>query len=489
MNPRTTAILAVLALVLGAFVYFHEIGGEAERKAAQENEERIHPGLDQDDVEAIELTTRDGIAARFERHDGSWALVSPVEGPADSVALDAMAHALTTLQRMGSVAEPGDLAQYGLDEGARIVRFEIGGTSRGLRIGGPTPVGGHTYVARLADDDVGYVETYRINAFDRNLDDLRERRIFRFAEGDVRTLRVSWHEGDHEVEVALARDERGEWQMGAPLVTRADQRTVHDLLSDLAFLRAKGFVDERTPAIEAALADPLLRISWTLEGDHLERSAKIAGPFEDALLVEAEDGRVFRIDVERRDDWKTRINDYRDKMLSEFDVSSARRIVLGFADEDARSTRHLTAGLAESGWTSETPDVDPDRISELVREFASLRAEDIVADEMGPDELGSLGLAPPRVEVRIEGEAMEDGSRPLLANVEIGNAVEGRGLFARRGDESTVYVLPQSMADRIPISEEALMRQPETPPAAEGDPGKGPSDGPGADPLEGVEIP
>ncbi len=380
MNPRTTAILAALALVLGAFVYFYEIEGEAGRKAAQENAERIHPGLDQADLDAVELTTADGIAARFERHDGRWEIVSPVEGPADGVALDAIAHALANLPRAGSVADPGGLDQYGLGEDARVVRFEAGGEHRGLRIGGSTPVGGHTYVARLGDDDVGYVDTYRINAFDRNLDDLRERRIFGFDEGDVRTLRVSWPEGDHEVEVALARDDRGEWQMGAPLETSADQRTVRDLISDLAFLRAKGFVDERTPAIEAALDRPFLRIAWTLEGDHLERRAKIAGPFEGALLVEAPDGRVFRVDVERKGDWKTRINDYRDKMLSEFDVSSARRIVLGFADEEARTTKHLEAELAESGWTSETPDVDPNRISEFVRELASLRADDIGAD-------------------------------------------------------------------------------------------------------------
>ena len=215
-------------------------------------------------------------------------------------------------------------------------------------------------------------------------------------------------------------------------------------------------MDERTDAVEAALAHPLVTIYWTLEGDHLERHARIAGPFEDGLLVEGPDDRLYRIDAERRDDWKTRINDYRDKMLSEFDVSSARELVLEFAADDARPAERVEAVLAESGWTSEGVDLDSSRVSDLVRTLASLRAEDIMADEMGPDELASLGLVPPRVEIRIGGGAPTEEASRSLAQVEIGNPVEGRGVFARRAGEETVYVLPFSLAEEIPISREAF---------------------------------
>ncbi len=108
---------------------------------------------------------------------------------------------------------------------------------------------------------------------------------------------------------------------------------------------------------------------------------------------------------------------------------------------------------------------------------------------MGPDELASLGLAPPRVDVRIFGEPTEGGSPPLLAEVEIGNAVEGRGIFAKRNGASTVYVLPMSMVERIPTSEKALLLDAPPPPETEEAADEAPSDAPTADPLEGVEIP
>ena len=478
MNPRTTGILALVALLLGGFVYFYEIEGEPARQAELDEENRFFPGLVDADLDAIELTTEDGTPARFERRDGRWRIVSPVSGLADSSALDAMAHALASLSRAGSVANPEGLDQYGLGENERVVYFEVArstgtgsgdGIRKGLKIGGPTPVGGQTYVTRWdeAKSEIVYVETYRINAFNKKLDDLRERRIFPFDVGDVRTLRVVWQRDGAETEVALARDEEAEWQMGVPVDTRGDQQTIRALLSDLSFLRAKAFIDEiddlgevgeRSEAIEAALSEPHVTIHWTLDGDHLERRARIGGPFESGLLVEGPERRLYIVDAERKDDFKTSITAYRDKMLSEFDIASARRLTLKFSDE-GEDVLHVAARLGDVGWTSEGPRIDPDRASDLVRALASLRAEDITADSMGPAELESLGLAPPRVEIRIEDAAKAGEKVNPLAGVALGNRVEGRGIFAQRIGEPTVYVLPGDIAAEIPISRAAFFRE------------------------------
>ena len=123
------------------------------------------------------------------------------------------------------------------------------------------------------------------NALKRSLDDLRDRRLFDFDAGEVQTLRVSWPSVEVVTEVALARDQSSQWQMGAPATGRADQQTLRELLSDLSFLRAKGFVDERQDLAGAALAEAAITFHWTLEGDHIERRARIGGIFEDGRLV------------------------------------------------------------------------------------------------------------------------------------------------------------------------------------------------------------
>ena len=507
MNPRTTGLLALAAAILGGFIYFYEIEGEPARLAARDEEKRIFPGLDADDVDAIELTTDDGIEARFERQEGRWRVVSPISGRGDATALDAIADALTSLPRQGSVASAGGLEQYGLGQYVRTVLFEIEGEPNGLLIGRPTPVGGHVYVARLDDvdqDEVAYTESYRVNAFKRRLDDLRDRRVFGFEVGDVRTLRVLWPaayagaEGDVDIEVALARDASGEWQMGVPATGRADQQTIRELLSDLSYLRAERFVDERTDAVDAALAHAGMTFYWSLDGDHLERRARIAADSEGGLLVEAPTGELYTIEPERMNDFKRRVSDYRFKMLSEFDIAEARRLVLEFAD-DGEGAMRVEAGLGEAGWTGEEMRIDPNRASDVVRALANLRAEDIIAEEMGPDELSSLGLSPPRVRLRIEDRAQPSGETRVLAEVAIGRLDEDRGLFAQRlrsvgavdgVEEGMVYLLSLSAAEDLPTSRAAFSSEFEI---QSGDPD---SDGLdldpemlGADPLEGVEIP
>ena len=490
MNPRTTVLLAVVAALLGGFVYFYEIAGESGREAVRDDAKRIHPGIGADAVLAVELETEEGIDARFERSEGRWRVVSPIEDRADSSALDAIADALTRLPREGTVTSPSGLDQYGLGDDARIVRFEIAGESKGLRIGKSTPVGGHVYVARLGDDDVAYVESYRINALKRSLDDLRDRRLFDFDAGEVQTLRVSWPSVEGVTEVALARDQSSQWQMGAPATGRADQQTLRELLSDLSFLRAKGFVDERQDLVGAALAKAAITFHWTLEGDHIERRARIGGIFEDGRLVEGPGGRLHTIEVERLDDFKRTVNDYRFKMLSEFDVAEARGLILDFADEGVGPMR-VEAGLVEAGWTGSEPRIDPDRASDLVRALASLRATDILADEMGPDELASLGLAPPRVSIRIEDRARPDEEAQVLAEVAIGRLDEDRGLFAQRAGDPTVFVLPPSLVDEIPGSRSAFEREFEVQSgeSIEGDEPLDDTVPDEIDPLEGVQLP
>ncbi|MFP8876080.1 MAG: hypothetical protein VCB99_04040, partial [Myxococcota bacterium] len=65
MQPRTTAILLALAAALGAFVYLYEIGGEQERREAQEREGRLFPGLGEAEIQAITLAPREGAEVRL----------------------------------------------------------------------------------------------------------------------------------------------------------------------------------------------------------------------------------------------------------------------------------------------------------------------------------------------------------------------------------------------------------------------------------------
>jgi len=493
MNPRTTAWLALVAILLGGFVYFYEIRGEMSREAARDDEMRVHSGISTDAIDSIELTTLDGRAARFERREGRWWVAAPVEDRGNPTTLDAIASALADLPRAGEVSEPGSLEEYGLGGAARVVRFDVGGETKGLRVGSSTPIGGHTYVARLGDDDVVYVEQYRLNALNHEFSEFREKRLFGFDSGQVRTLRVTWPAVDGETQVAVALDDEDEWQMGVPIRDRADGEALRELLTNLSYIEARSFVDTRGEVEEAALADAFITFHWTLEGDHIERRARIGDLVGEGRLIESPSGQLYTIEADRALDFARTVNAYRFKTLSEFEISEARHLRLEFTDEGEGALR-VEASLGEAGWSGAEPKIDPVRASDMVRALATLRASDIVADEMGPAELESLGLAPARVRIRIDAASPpSDGAEPL-AEIALGRLDEARGLFAQRVGDARVFVLPVDLAADLPVSRvafesdfEARSEADEIDEASDGE--ELPPSDLDADPLEGVEIP
>ncbi len=494
MNLHATALLGLAALALGSFIYYYEIEGESARRAALDAEQRIHQDVEAASVERIELSSMDGIAARFERIDGRWMMTAPVSARADATALDAIADSLSSLRREGVVEDPSALDQYGLGPDSRTIRFVAAGMERGLRIGGSTPVGGHLYVARLADDDVAYVESFRINAFNRNLDDLRDRQILHVAADEFLTLRISWPGTDGVEEVALARDASGEWQMGVPVVGRADSQTIRDLLTDLTYLRATGFVDVATEQTEAALAHPEISIHWTLPGDHAERRLLIGSVAGGETLVEGPDGRRATIAAARIDDFARDVVAYRFKSLSEFDLVDARYLTLDFpaagTTQEGNDAIHVEATRTEAGWSGTAPEIDAQRASALVRELSSLRAIDILADEMGPNELASLGLSPPRARILVGGGDKRGSLGETLSDVSLGRLDPDRGIFAQRSGASTIFVLAASVVEEIPISGEAFVSGFEAESGALAVDGEElDSEYHEIDSLEGVEIP
>jgi Domain of unknown function (DUF4340) len=507
MNPRSTGILAIVAALLGGFIYFYEIGGEVERKAADQAEKLIFAGLEVESIEAISLQTQDGISARFGRSGGVWELLEPVRAPADAAALDAMTSVLIQLASEGEVAKPGALAQYGLDASAREVRFEVAGEAMGLRIGRSTPVGGNLYVTSFVGDRVSprvaYVETFRLNAFNRNLADLRDRRIVPFEPSEATSLSLAWPGG----EVDLAKRD-GDWWMLSPVEERADEWTVRDLLSDLSFLRAQSFIDAEAGdegesavagTIEEAMGDVALRVRLTAAGT--SRTVTIGGAYDGGRIMRGPSGRFFGVAEERFEDFERSVSAYRFKTLSEFEVSSARRMILTFApsdegggDRSSKEIHRVVLRLGESGWAAEERPVETDRIGEIAETLAQMRASTVVAEEMGPDELASLGLAPPLVRLRVE-SGQGTSPVPPLAEVAIGRLDDRRGYYAQRVGDSKVYLVGREIADSLPVSWAAFEAHfMEGAPAEVDDeyiPAEGESDAAefGDDPLADFDIP
>ncbi len=454
MHPRTLGIVFLVAAALFAFVYFYEMQGAPGRQQAEAAAKRLFPTVEADDVEWIAMTTSDGVAARAERRDGRWELTEPLAFPGDAFAIDGLAAALALLSSQSKFEDPQPPEVYGLDDEEHVIRFGASGEAFVLRSGDKSPVGANSYVS-VGTDAVYVVDTYRINALNKAIDDLRDKRILQFDTASVEGVTVTWP-GQR---VVLERGEEG-WRVRAPLDGPADEATVESLLSDLSFLRASGFVDDPPSDRKSGLRTPDLEVELVLkaegESDSERRLHLVVGRSLDGKtrLVRAARPSLYRIAAERIGDFPRELASYRFRQLAKFASSDAQRLEIVFHPSGAEqmSTEPVTihAIRGDAGWTASPDPFNAGALSSLVYELSGLRAENILADGMGPEELRALQLDPAAAVYRVFGEGDE-----MLAQVEIGALQGGDWILARIQGHETVFQIESRIGEQIPVSFEA----------------------------------
>jgi len=473
-----------VAIALGAFVYFYEIGGEEERRTAELEAQRLFPDFEEGDVTVVTLVTSDGESVRAERRDERWQLISPFAFPADGAAFDSMAASLAQISGETAIVDPQEPSVYGLDADEREVRFVAGGSEHVLRIGDKTPVGANSYVARGGEAGVYTVPSHRVNPFARSLADLRDKRILDFDREAVDRIEASWPDG----RVVLERADAG-WVLREPLDAPADEAAVRNLLSDLSYLRADGFRDEPVDDAVSGLARPAFAVRLTgsvpgaTEGS-FERTLAVGGvTADDTRLVRGAESALYEIGADRLEDFPREETAYREKQLADFAPLDAQRIDLLFHTAEQASVA-IQAHRGEDGWTSEPERFASGKLAALSGALSNLRAVDIAAESFGPDELRGAGLDPANAIYRVFGEAVEgaEGEEPpLLAEVRLGALRGSEGVLAQRAGDDVVYVLDYQVAEQLPVSWEAFENRfraaPEPPAAGEVAPAAAPDAG------------
>jgi len=475
MNPKTAAILFVIAAALAAFVHFYEIGGEEARKGAEEAEKRLFPKVEQAAVESISLIASDGPSVLVERREGAWRLIEPLDFAADTFAVDGIASALAQMASESVIDEPRPAEVYGLDAEDTVVHFTAGGSEYALRTGDSTPVGANVYAAIEGDDRVYTVAAYRTQSLRKPLDELRDKRIADFDQSAVKRFTASWPTG----RVVVERSGEG-WHLLEPVQEAADNEAVDGLLSGLVFLRAEGFVDDPAPELEAGFEVPEFAIEIELsivaaDAGQAPAPLRVAvGGLNDSgthRLVKGAAQSLFTIASARLDEFPRSVVEYRDRQLGLFSPALATRVELGF-HSDLGVTTAVTARRGAEGWTSSPDPISEEKLASLVAELSRLRADGIIAEAMGTDELQAIGLDPPKAIISVFGDsaAEGEGGAPLLVELQLGS-IRAEGIPARTPQRETVFELNGVLAEQIPVSLEAFrnyfVSQPEPEPEPE----------------------
>jgi hypothetical protein len=465
-------MLLLAAGLLGAFVYFYEVRGRPEREQASRAAQRLFPGLESEHVDELTLAGPEAPVVRAERREAGWRILEPVDFPGAPLVFDEMLRSLVNTPSEGRIENPAADDVYGLGPGARQVRFNVAGASHSLHVGSSTPIGPNVYVAVDASDEtptaIHRVAEWRMAAFDRTLDQLRDARVLLFDASQVDRIALSWRDkiahGDGStptMRIVLER-ESGDWQIVEPVELDADADAAEGLLGRLARVSATGYLDDPSDDVELGLDAPEYELELRVRSDAGPRELRLAvgstDPARPGLrYVRGGQPSLYLVSEADIAALPRSVFELRFKQVAHFAPSAVRAIELVFRQPaEPPLTLRVEREAGGESWRLAAELVATARVEELVAALADLEAIGVAADALGPAEREALGLDPARVEVRVLGSAA-DGAEPVLAELALGDRELGRdGLLALAAGRSEIYRLDRSLADLLPQSADAF---------------------------------
>ncbi len=246
MRWQTTAALAVILALLGAFYYVYEIRLGPGREQAQARKGRVW-AAEPADVQEVTIRRPDG-TVRVKRDGDRWRLLEPVTSRADGATMnDALTTIVTARIDREIASQPGSLAEFGLDRPAAEVTLTLkDGQALGLQLGARNPTGTWVYARERDKPAVFLLPEGVLRDATRPVADFRDKTILAFDRQEVTGLDIVLPDDT----LALAFDEQG-WRLTRPRALPADAQRVNDLVDKLRTARVKEFVAESPRSLQA----------------------------------------------------------------------------------------------------------------------------------------------------------------------------------------------------------------------------------------------
>ena len=390
---RSTLVLLVVAIGLGAYIYFVE--RHRDPASTPEPNEQLFT-FDADDVTELQIRAEDGAVTDLRQDEGVWRVVAPVETAADDVAATSVAASLATLD-IDRVLEEGavDLEPFGLDAPALDVSFAAGGDSQRLLIGDETPTGANRYAKLGASDRVFLIAGHHGTTFNKTTFDLRDKTVLDFDRDTLDRLEVS--SGEQTIEFTRDGDD---WRLAMPLGAAADFATVEGLIGSLGSGRMRAVESENADALEEyGLEAPAHTVSMHAGSATATLQIGVETPDGTYFARDAARPLVFTVDASLVTSLERDASEYRRKALFAFRPFNARRLEIERGDEVVVFEKRAADEddeEAEDIWelvAPETGSVPHAEMEDLLSKLSGLRAESFVASReeagVGPEQVAA----------------------------------------------------------------------------------------------------
>lgn len=160
MSTRTTALLLVILVALGGYVWWSGRSSAGPATTPTPKAPTIWQ-IDPGEVQTIVVDPADGSPARVERDGAGWRITSPAPPTAgDADTITRTLTSLATLQARRALTDTADLAAYGLTSPTMTLHLETNAGQFSLTVGDTTPNESAYYARREGDNTVYLIDKY-----------------------------------------------------------------------------------------------------------------------------------------------------------------------------------------------------------------------------------------------------------------------------------------------------------------------------------------
>ncbi|HVN88137.1 MAG TPA: DUF4340 domain-containing protein [Candidatus Binatia bacterium] len=458
MRFRSTLIFLIVALGLGAYVYFVEF-----KKAAEESKKKTLFQFTADDVTDVTLTYDDRQIAAH-KGDSGWRLTKPIDTAADDTAMRNLVNAIAECEVKKDLENPqADLSTYGLDR--PFVRVTVQLKDKALPtilVGKNTPVGFSTYISRDDDKKIRLANSAFRSGMDKQVKDLRDKTILSFNEDEVRQISVT---SPHQNLLLTKKDTT--WVIEKPASYAADPSVIRTLLSSMKSMRAVDFPDAEEKNLQTyGLEEPRLVVVLHLAKND-EQLALMLGKENDQKQIYVKTlsrPTVFTVSEWVFRDLNKELKDFRDKTVLAFDTNAVRRTEIKRADGQVIKLVRGDDQKWKVGGAGDTKPLET-AITQFLTDLHDLKGFDIAADK--PANLADFGLSAPVLSITLQADKDAPLGTVLIGKRQPEPTKTEYTAMTSGGD--TIYLLRDYLFTRLDKQQKDFLEQP-TPVPATGPP-------------------
>lgn len=445
MKSSTTWRLFLAALALGAFIYFFELSSRRDAGPAQQA--RIFPKLDPRTINLVEIRASN-VVIRAERTNDTWRLVTPYY-PAQSTPIDLFVRTLLDLPKFESIsaaevsAKAGKLKDFGLDPPQAILSFGQGTNRYFLHIGSQTPIVEQLYAQTPGSTDVMFTDLSILRAMPPSVNAWRSAMLLQISGRTFDHIQI--RSGQRLLE--FERDTTNIlWRMSKPYPARANTERITQILQQLNMTEVKAFVTDSAAADldRFGLLPPELELSFSNDTNRVAALEFGGSPTNDPGSIYVRRPSTTNVVLVARDLFDA-LNQprkvFHDPRLLSFDPSELSMI-------EVNGTNGYTLVFTNGGWqvTAPTPmPADLELTKMFLKNLQSMEIADFAKDVPTDADLKQFGLAPPKDSISLyttRTNASGAATNTLLTQLDLGAARTEDTIYARRSDETPVYVTP-----------------------------------------------